>query len=100
MNAYPFKLVTIITEAALEKNLINDIEQLGVKGYTVTDARGKGSAGTRHGGWDASANIRLETICDVQIAKNIAEHLQKKYYDNYAMVLFTSDIEVLRPGKF
>ena len=36
------KLLTIVTEAALENILIKDIERLGAQGYTITDARGKG----------------------------------------------------------
>jgi hypothetical protein len=100
MNNNNTKLLTIVTEAALESRLINDIEQLGALGYTITNARGKGSRGLRSGSWEASANIRIEVICGPDLAKQIANHLQKKYYDNYAMVTFTSDVEVLRPNKF
>ena len=39
------KLLTIITESALEDQLLQTVESLGAKGYTITDARGKG----RHG---------------------------------------------------
>jgi hypothetical protein len=42
----------------------------------------------------------IEVICGPDLAKQIANHLQKKYYDNYAMVTFSSDVEVLRPNKF
>ncbi|MGK0375606.1 MAG: hypothetical protein ACJA2E_002086 [Arenicella sp.] len=100
MNNNNTKLLTIVTEAALESRLINDIEQLGALGYTITNARGKGSRGLRSGSWEASANIRIEVICGPDLAKQIANHLQKKYYDNYAMVTFSSDVEVLRPNKF
>jgi len=36
------KLVTIITESALEHSLVDDFERLGAHGYTITNARGKG----------------------------------------------------------
>jgi len=64
------KLLTIYTEAALESSLIDDIEEHGAVGYTITNARGSGSSGARTAAWDANS------------------------------ITFTSDIEVLRPEKF
>lgn len=94
------KLLTIYTESALESSLIDDIEEKGAVGYTITNARGKGSSGVRSASWEANSNIRIEIICDADLAKELAKHLQRHYYDNYAMVTFISDIEVLRPEKF
>ena len=100
MDSSTRKLLTVITEAALESVLTKDLERLGVHGYTVTDARGKGSRGTRNAAWGESSNIRIEVVCDAAIAEAITSHLQARYYDNYAMILFVSDVAVLRPGKF
>ncbi|MDW3094663.1 MAG: transcriptional regulator [Gammaproteobacteria bacterium] len=94
------KLLTVITETALEHILIDEIEALGAKGYTITDARGKGSRGTRNAGWETNGNIRLEIVCDDEVANAITTFLQEKYYDNYAMIIFTSDVTVLRQDKF
>lgn len=100
MEDHTRKLLTVVTEAALENSLIRDLDRLGAHGYTIVDARGKGSRGVRNASWDASGNIRIEVVCDEQTAHTIAAHLQAHYYDDYAMVLFMSDIEVLRPEKF
>jgi nitrogen regulatory protein PII len=100
MKLYQYKLVTIVTEAALELTLSQDIEKLGAHGYTITDARGKGDRGDRNASWNASANIRIEIVCDVTVANAIVEHLYHYYYDNYAMIQYTSDVEVLRSDKF
>ncbi len=94
------KLLTIVTEAALEHELVREIERLGAHGYTVTDARGKGGRGIRNAGWNLSANIRIEVVCTAHTAHTIATALRERYYDNYAMILFISDVEVLRPEKF
>ena len=32
--------------------------------------------------------------------RTIAAYLQEHYYADYAMILFLSDVEVLRPEKF
>ena len=94
------KLMTIITEAAIEHPLLKDIERLGAHGYTVTNARGKGSRGVRDAGWEADANIRIEVVCDMETASTIAQHLKTHYYENYAMILMLSDVQVMRPDKF
>lgn len=93
-------LLTVVTEAAIETSLLRDLDKLGVSGYTVTDARGRGSRGVRDAAWKEAANIRIEVICNRAMAETIVEHLQAHYYANYAMVSFLRDVEVLRPEKF
>jgi len=94
------KLLTIVCESALETTLLSDLESMGARGYTVTDARGKGSRSRRDATWGPHANIRVEVLCNVQTASAICEALRERYYDNYSMVLFVADVEVLRPEKF
>ena len=94
------KLLTIVTEASLEHELVREIERLGAHGYTVTDSRGQGSRGVRNAAWYLSANIRIEVICTTDTAHTIAAVLRDRYYDNYAMILFIGDVAVLRPEKF
>ena len=100
MQPHSRKLVTIVTEAAIEKELIRDLETLGVSGYTITDARGKGHRGGRNTGWEHGANIRVEVVCQDSLARAIADCLKERYYENYAMILFIADVDVLRPEKF
>jgi len=100
MEGHTRKLLTVITEAALEGTLARDIERLGAQGYTITDARGKGGRGVRNADWQVSGNIRLEVVCDDETAYAIAAHLKEHYYEDYAMILFMSDVWILRPEKF
>ncbi len=100
MNAHTRSLLTVIAEAALEKKLVTDLEQLGAPGWTISDARGRGGRGVRSAGWEAEGNIRLEVICSREVAERIASHLQAQYYADYAMVCYLSQVEVLRPEKF
>ena len=94
------KLLTIVTEAALEDTLVREIELLGAHGYTITDARGKGGRGIRDAAWATHANIRLEVLCDADTARAICTALRERYYDNYSMVTYVGDVDVLRPEKF
>lgn len=100
MISYDMKLVTIVTESVLEHSLLEDIERLGARGYTITNARGKGHRGVRDAGWSSDSNIRVEIVCESPVADGIAEHLTETYYEDYAMMLFLSDVQVLRPKKF
>lgn len=100
MHHEPRTLVTIVTEAALERRLVDDLKRLGAHGYTISDARGEGSRGIRSAGWEASSNIRVEVVCESTVAEAIAAHLRSQYYDHYAMILYFSEVGVLRPEKF
>ncbi len=100
MITHNMKLITIVTESILEHSLVEDIERLGARGYTITNARGKGHRGVRDAGWASDSNIRIEVVCESQVINAIAEHLNETYYKNYAMMLYLSDVQVLRPEKF
>ncbi len=100
MHQHHRRLLTIITESAIESHLLRDIERWGAHGYTITEARGKGARGVREGNWEANRNIRIEVVCEDSVAELIAAGLRQHYYENYAMILYLSDVDVLRPEKF
>lgn len=99
-NTHPCKLVVIIAEAALENALATDVMRLGAHGYTVCDVRGQGSHGPRRGNWGADQSIQMEILCDAATSLAITKHVEEVYFKNYAMVVFVSDVGVLRPQKF
>jgi len=94
------RLITIVTEAVLEAELCETLETLGATGYTVSNARGSGHRGIRDAGWSSSSNIRVEVVCNEEVAQRIAHYLRDHYYSDYAMILFESEVRVLRPEKF
>lgn len=100
MNDESKTLLTIITEASLEKKLCKQIERLGVKGYTISDARGKGDHGSRDAEWDQDGNIRIEVIGSENLANKIKELLKAEYLEDFAMIIFSHPVDVLRSGKF
>jgi hypothetical protein len=100
MEHFPRRLLTIVTEALLERELLAEFEALGVRGYTITDARGKGSRGTRQSDWAQEGNVRIEIVCEPALAERVAARLRERFYDHYAMILYLQDVSVLRPDKF
>lgn len=100
MEQFNRRLLTIVTEAVLERELVAEFDALGVRGYTITDARGRGGRGTRKSDWAQEGNIRIEIVCEPAVADRVAARLRERYYDHYAMILFMQDVSVLRPDKF
>ena len=100
MENHQRKLLTVVTEAVLESVISADMTRMGAHGYTVADVRGKGNRGVRPSTWEAVSNIRIEVVCDARTADAIASYLEDHYYTDYAMILFISDVTVLRPDKF
>lgn len=100
MHTHPRKLLVIIAEAALEKNLVRDARSFGAHGYTIADVRGGGERGDREARWEADRSIEIKVICDEAVAEKLAQHVLQTYAPNYAVTLFTADVGIFRPQKF
>jgi len=95
----PLKLVTIVTERILEDRLLRKITQLGAKGYTLTQASGKGSRGIRASEW-AGPDTRIETLVSSEVADAIVEHVAEAFFEHYAVIVFVQDAQVVRGEKY
>lgn len=94
------QLITIVCESILEKKVSKDLDGLGVAGYTIWDARGKGETGSRSGDWSENSNIQIQIVCSESAADEISQTLSEKYFEHYAMILYRSPVTVLRSDKF
>ena len=99
------KKVVIITEKLLTDKVTKVIDECGATGYTITSAGGKGSRGVRSRDrdvyTDAYANVKIEVItADDEQARNIADKIAEKYFENYSGITYLEDVEILRPQKF
>jgi hypothetical protein len=94
MPAQAMTLLTILSEAVLEDTLVDEIMALGAKGYTISEARGRGAHGERSGRWTAGGNIRIEVIGDAALCSRIVERLQAAYEPDYGLLMFTCVVEL------
>lgn len=99
MDITTLKLVTIVAERILEDRLVREITHLGAKGYTITDARGRGSRGVRASEWEGP-DIRIETLVSTDVAERIMTHVADTYFEYYALIAFVQDAEVARGDKY
>ena len=94
MPAQPMTLLTILSEVVLEDTLVDEIVALGAKGYTISEARGRGTHGERSGRWSAGGNIRIEVIGDAPLCARIVARLQSTYEPDYGLLMFTCPVEL------
>lgn len=93
------KRITIVAERILKDRLINEILSLGAKGYTISDARGKGQRGVRASDWEGP-DIKIEVIAGKETAEKIAHHVSENYFELYAVIIYLHDVEVIRGDKY
>jgi hypothetical protein len=94
MAAQSMTLLTIFTEAVLEDTLVDEIMAMGAKGYSISEARGRGTHGVRSGKWTAGGNIRIEVVGDAPLCGRIVERLQAGYERDYGLLMFTTPVEL------
>jgi nitrogen regulatory protein P-II 2 len=99
MHTITLKLVTIVTERILEDRLLRMLDTLGAKGYTLTQATGKGSRGVRASEWEGP-DTRIETLVSHGVADAIVEHIADKYFEHYAVIVYVQDADVVRGDKY
>lgn len=97
---HPRRVVVILAEASIERLLTEDVQRLGAHGYNITDVRGAGASGAREGAWDADRTIRMEVVCDADVADRICEHVLSTYAAHYGVTVYVADVHVMRPQKF
>lgn len=94
MKTIKQKLLTVVTEQAIESLLLKDMKRLGAKGYSLVESRGEDQRGLRHAEWEANRDVRIEVVCEETVARAIIEHLFAVYYDDYDMMVFMSDVDM------
>ena len=99
MHTITLKLVTIVTERILEDRLLHTIVDLGAKGYTLTQATGKGSRGVRASEW-AGPDTRIEALVSEPVAEAIVAHIADQFFEHYAVIVYVQDAEVVRGDKY
>jgi nitrogen regulatory protein P-II 2 len=95
----PLKMVTIIAERVLRSRLIGEVQELGARGFTLTEVTGECSRGVRASEWEG-ANIKLEMIVAPAVADHIVAHVAAAYFEYHAVIVYVQDIDVVRGDKY
>lgn len=93
------KKVTIIAERLLRDDLITLIKDHGATGWTVTAVEGEGSRGNRTSDFEGR-NAQIDTIVSIASAEAIMDQIAEKYFANWAIIIYSTDVEVMRGDKY
>jgi len=99
MDLHELYVVTIIAEPVLEDRITRDLLDYGATGYTVIEARGKGTRGIRTGDIPGS-NVRIETVVTKSVAERILRRVQEKWFESYAVIAWAHPTKVVRGDKY
>lgn len=99
MQTTTLKLVTIVTERILEDRLLRKIQELGAKGYTLTQVTGNGSRGVRSSEW-VGPDTQIQTLVNETVAEAIVQHISENYFEHYAVIVYVQDANVVRGHKY
>ena len=92
------KRLVIITQSIILDRIVDIMDKVGNKGYTVDDVSGGGRRGIRHGAHGGAfhailQNIRIESITTESVAKKIAKEVIETLFINYAGIVYMDDVE-------
>ncbi len=100
MKLYPVKLLTITCEILAQKNIIEILKKHQITGYTTYEVDGNGARGLRGQGLKNEKNVKIEIIMREEKLSDVIEEISRTMFANFALVLYVSDVNVLRIEKF
>ncbi len=100
MKLYNVKLLTITCEILAQKNIIDILKKHEITGYTTYEVGGNGARGLRGQGLKNEKNVKVEVILREEKLQDIVEEISRTLFANFAIVLYVSDVGVVRTEKF
>ena len=100
MKLYNVKLLTITCEILARKNIIEVLNKHEITGYTTYEVDGNGERGIRGQGLKNEKNVKVEVIMREEKLQDIVEEISRTLFVNFAIVLYVSDVGVVRTEKF
>lgn len=100
MKFYPVKLLTITCEILVQKNILEILGKHDVTGYTTYEVDGNGARGLRGQGLKNEKNVKVEVILREEKLQDVVEEISRTLFANFAIVLYVSDVGVIRTEKF
>ena len=100
MKLYEVKLLTITCEILAQKNIIEILNNHKITGYTTYEVDGNGARGLRGQGFKNEKNVKVEVILREEKISDVVEEISRTLFANFAIVLYVSDVGVVRIEKF
>ena len=82
------------------KKIIEILKKHEITGYTTYEVEGNGARGLRGQGFKNEKNVKVEIIMREDKLSDIVEEISRTMFANFAIVLYVSDVGVVRTEKF
>jgi len=100
MKLYNVKLLTITCEILAQKNIIDILKNHDITGYTSYEVDGNGAKGLRGQGIQSEKNVKVEVIMREEKLSDVIEDISRILFPDFAIILYVSDVGVVRIEKF
>lgn len=101
MQLYPLKLVSVVGESVIMDDIAEEGMKLGATGYTMTEVNGHGSRSARNVASTTGARtMKVEFVVPADVAVSILTHISHQYFDDYAVIAWLSDVQVVRGQQY
>ena len=100
MKLHTVKLLTITCEILAQKNIIEILKNHDITGYTTYEVEGNGARGLRGQGLQTEKNVKVEVILREEKLSGVIEEISRTFFADFALVLYVSDVGIVRPEKF
>jgi len=100
MKLHTVKLLTITCEILAQKNIIEILKNHEITGYTTYEVEGNGARGLRGQGLQTEKNVKVEVILREEKLSGVIEEISRTLFADFALVLYVSDVGIVRPEKF
>ncbi len=100
MKFYGVKLLTVICEILVQKDVIDILAKHRVSGYTTYEVGGNGTRGLRGRGLKDEKNVKIEALMHEERLHDVVEEIARTLFANFALILYVNDAGVLRAEKF
>ena len=100
MKLFHVKLLTVTCEILAQKAVLEILHKHGITGYTSYEVNGDGSKGIRGQGLKNEKNVKIEIVSTEEKLKDISEELMRSLFSDFAIILYFSDVQVIRSEKF
>jgi MFS superfamily sulfate permease-like transporter len=92
--------LTIVADAALEQQLIDELIRAGATGYTSIPCHGAGRRGLSENGHPPNDQVRLEVVAQAPVCDRLLAYLRKEVMPNHPVTACVETVKVFRPEDF
>ncbi|NQV39282.1 MAG: hypothetical protein HQ505_01875 [Nitrosopumilus sp.] len=100
MKLYTVKLLTVTCEILAQKNIIEILNKHEINAYTTYEVDGNGARGIRGQGFKNEKNVKVEVIMREEKLQDVVEEISRTMFANFAIIVYVSDVSVVRTEKF